>query len=744
MSSPQTRSSTKGYSFRCKACSRAFSKAEHLQRHERTHSGAKPFVCTACGRQFARSDSLARHLRTHVKERQPNQQLSSPAGTPQSTAVTTYNDGQLSFLGQVDQQASRVRDNSNVANGGADHDCPFDSSMGEFDVSLQWPDAEELLHMIVSSDWNSLALPPGVSFSVPEGETAVASSTVGPCSQDHHSDMDLRHQAPPTGSSYMAIHSLSHMITNLSSRVTSAVKTLPDLTPTFLDTCLQNYFSCFNTYFPVLHQPTFMFRECSPSLLLNAIALGSLFVGTQEAISKGEALWRLAYTAVATSWQHLMSHKGIYDSSCGVQLALTALLGQSYAMLSKNESLRVTSQIYHILGFNWARHCNMFDPQVYALSDLPSLSRDNHTTETSWRRWIARELQLRALLGHYILLGQIDRLSGHTSIGVHTSNPLVLSTDLELFDKQTADDWIEAIESSKSRAGDTFRGVYAELFELEHSPEFRSAHALENLNSALDIRVVLECLHCLVIEIQSSETQPHSIISFPSKPRAQMAFLKLYDHLQSRWSDRPVERLELIIQWHFACLGSVVNPLELCSELCQYFEIKQLFPQTRKRGSQDSEPAALNWARSSADAKCALLHATAIDNLINQLPLSHTQTMWMPMPVFSAALIYIMLCLSGITAVTVPSTVDWSTALNSGVKGGIGMRKSSGKNADDTGLFLASDLRNPNSALGQSRSLHHRLGSLLALMGSLSVQWGVCNEMGRVLQALKSRLDSSL
>jgi hypothetical protein len=71
-----------------------------------------------------------------------------------------------------------------------------------------------------------------------------------------------------------------------SSRVTAAVETLPDLTSAFLDNCLQTYFARVNTVFPVLHRPTFVFRECSPSLLLNAIALGSLFIGTEDAILK--------------------------------------------------------------------------------------------------------------------------------------------------------------------------------------------------------------------------------------------------------------------------------------------------------------------------------------------------------------------------------------------------------------------------------------------------------------------------
>lgn len=38
--------------------------------------------------------------------------------------------------------------------------------------------------------------------------------------------------------------------------------------------------------FPVIHQPTFVFRDCPPPLLLNAIALGALFLGTTDANSK--------------------------------------------------------------------------------------------------------------------------------------------------------------------------------------------------------------------------------------------------------------------------------------------------------------------------------------------------------------------------------------------------------------------------------------------------------------------------
>jgi hypothetical protein len=38
--------------------------------------------------------------------------------------------------------------------------------------------------------------------------------------------------------------------------------------------------------FPIFHRPTFVFRDCAPPLLLNAIALGARFLGSQDAIAK--------------------------------------------------------------------------------------------------------------------------------------------------------------------------------------------------------------------------------------------------------------------------------------------------------------------------------------------------------------------------------------------------------------------------------------------------------------------------
>lgn len=50
----------------CDQCQRAFSRAEHLERHQTTHlpsTATKSFVCSACSKGFTRKDVLTRHIR---------------------------------------------------------------------------------------------------------------------------------------------------------------------------------------------------------------------------------------------------------------------------------------------------------------------------------------------------------------------------------------------------------------------------------------------------------------------------------------------------------------------------------------------------------------------------------------------------------------------------------------------------------------------------------------------------------
>lgn len=139
--------------------------------------------------------------------------------------------------------------------------------------TLFWPDSEGLLQNIMSIDpalWEQpMTLMPSALTSQASPDPMFSSTTPSRGGDEGH----------------RAIQTLSAQLSSTLTGVT-APEALADLTSRFLDSCLHMFFSTFIPMLPVIHKPTFVFRQCSPPLLLNAIAIGSLFLGTKEASAK--------------------------------------------------------------------------------------------------------------------------------------------------------------------------------------------------------------------------------------------------------------------------------------------------------------------------------------------------------------------------------------------------------------------------------------------------------------------------
>ncbi|KAG9626900.1 C2H2 type zinc finger domain protein, partial [Aureobasidium melanogenum] len=283
----------------CRFCQRIYSKAEHLTRHERSHTGVRPFTCKECNRAFSRQDSLARHEKLHLRRE------SMKCASPATSAYTPAKSHALQHLLAADDEID-TRNYVPPSDPGTTQTWQepsyrvepdmMDMNCADLDFQLIWPDSEELFQSIMSTDTTS-HMPVG-TLPFPQGlEQFTPTSLDSPTSFD---DRGSAIKAIPNGGGHQAVHGVSKMISNLSSSITAEAEAT-SITSVFLDECLHMFFVRFIPTFPVLHRSTFVFRECTHPLLINAIAIGSLYLGPKDSIAKGEALWRLSHTAIATS-----------------------------------------------------------------------------------------------------------------------------------------------------------------------------------------------------------------------------------------------------------------------------------------------------------------------------------------------------------------------------------------------------------------------------------------------------------
>ncbi len=493
------------------------------------------------------------------------------------------------------------------------------------------------------------------------------------------------------------------------------------LTTVFLDGCLHMFFTEFVPSFPVVHRPTFVFKDWTHPLLLNAIALGSLFMCQKESTTKGQVLWRLAHTAVATSWDTLIEHRGPHDPCCGVQLVMTALLGQTYAIFSTNIRLRRTAQIFHSLGFYWARECGMYeDEETLDLWTGTELSHEEATDK--WKRWAARETQLRALLGHYVLDSQIAHYTSGPTCQRHTSNHLRLPCDNAIFEAPTVEEWISHAKDTAPQST-----TFADLFNVLFSSGAHDYHLNANIPS-LTANVVLEGLKSLILE---SNDGIGRVLGVPGKQEIFDALAQFHQCLVESGQMSAIERCNTLLRWHAISLDAATDSTMLCQQMCTDFNIKQNLFSWKKQNSKRFINLKL-WNETPA-ARRTLLHAVAIWDTLQDLPLGRQHSIHVPASIFSAAMIFCAYCMCGVPVVQIPAVKSWRYVMMTDVS----TANAPLSDADvQVRQYFSKQLDPSSLRSGSTRNLLYDLNSLPGHLRSLSRPWGISTTMAEILEQL--------
>ncbi|KIX04493.1 uncharacterized protein Z518_05363 [Rhinocladiella mackenziei CBS 650.93] len=692
----------------CQYCPNTYQKKEHLVRHERTHTGHRPFVCAQCGRTFARHDSLLRHERVHApKIRDASSQqmkfsaLESRQNAPQSTDL---NDG-LNAMAQDVNVQQPVERNPSANN-------PDVAAVG-FNGAPYFNETEDFFQYLLST-------PPGWPTSLP---TDVSTDSL----PGNRNSGNFRGGSQPLQSlddgSPQAVQQVGALITDMSSNVTREINAR-GITSDFLDACLHQFFTHFNPTFPILHEATFDLKDCGPFLLLNMVSIGSLFFGSSDAVAKGEFLWRLAQTAAATSWGDVFEGKIAAFRSQAAQIVTTALLGQTYAMLSRSGRLRTLCQTLHGLAFSWARQFGMFDLPDFALHELPDDSAGDEEKHEKWKDWVAREIQRRTVLGLYIIDSQLARYAGAGPVGKHVTNPLKFASKDTVFQARTVEDWIDEMRQVRETPY-TFREVFLSIFHPNSFPI--------PCDSPLSVLVILEGFQAILSEHGDANG---SALGIPPISQIRDAALRL-----RRTYLTPItvmaETKELLLRWHTFCLDLATDTVILCQRLCMNFGMSQnLFA----AGRRSPDPIDLNNWANTPEARRALLHAVAIQDLAELMTLGRAYPPHLPASVFAAATIFFAYSKYGQTTVTTPERPDWDAAWGQGTSQHHSTNDYGRKSPEnsDSYRFVTGDYL--NGAGTKTRNLRYSLLTLQMILQMISSQWGISSDMLAILSTWISGL----
>jgi hypothetical protein len=140
----------------------------------------------------------------------------------------------------------------------------------------------------------------------------------------------------------------------------------------------------------------------------------------------------------------------------------------------------------------------------------------------------------------------------------------------------------------------------------------------------------------------------------------------------------------------------------------------------------------VKWANTE-DARRALLHAVAIQDIVEQLPRGRAHVIHMPSSLFAAATIYVVFALAGVATVHLPRTIVWQDALLSLSDLNLGSGSVRPSSTSETRRFVEQGQTDSPAGMGAVRNLLYEMNSMQKLFRCLISQWGIAHDMEEIV-----------
>ncbi|OJJ66032.1 hypothetical protein ASPBRDRAFT_138833 [Aspergillus brasiliensis CBS 101740] len=377
----------------------------------------------------------------------------------------------------------------------------------------------------------------------------------------------------------------------------------------FLDFCLQAYFSHFQAIFPLIHAPTFHPSRENAVLLLSMCTIGSLFIGSAKALGHGISMFERLHKAILASWDSYIQT----PNSAHLHAIQASMIGQTFGLLLGRPRDLVGIEFFHGTMVAWARKVRLFVFDEDPLGDVQSLEDDSDALRLTWKNWARLEERKRIILALHIHDAEFAKLHHHEPILRHAPENLPQLSAPELFAAPCAKSWKALYLRTKPRVQGTHRPVTGGRTSL-----LREFPQNDFLSYAM-----LESIGALACENSSRGPSGRAVVQ--QCEELLMEWYCKYAHVAN--ASKHPDHFCLLILWHsiFMHLDTGFDQLECACG------------RDGDAAAQKSRPYASSWAESRAATR-ALLHATCIHQHFQLLPIGAEPAIHVPMALYNSGI----------------------------------------------------------------------------------------------------------